>query len=59
VLDGTHTATERAIGWWIKERSRTMRGDTREASIHTVSRLIAWAGNQLGGPGADLALVIP
>jgi hypothetical protein len=26
-LDGTNNACERAIGWWIKERSRTMRGD--------------------------------
>ncbi len=26
-LDGTNNASERAIGWWIKERYRTMRGD--------------------------------
>jgi len=26
-LDGINNACERAIGWWIKERSRTMRGD--------------------------------
>ncbi len=26
-LDGTNNACERAIGWWIKERYRTMRGD--------------------------------
>ena len=25
-LDGTNNACERAIGWWIKERYRTMRG---------------------------------
>jgi len=28
-LDGTNNASERAIGWWIKERYRTMRGDIR------------------------------
>jgi hypothetical protein len=28
-LDGTNNACERAIGWWIKERYRTMRGDIR------------------------------
>ncbi len=58
-LDGTNNATERAIGWWVKERYRTMRGYKREASVRNVSRLIAWAGNHLAGPGADLALVIP
>lgn len=26
-LDGTNKACERAIGWWIKERYRSMRGD--------------------------------
>jgi hypothetical protein len=28
-LDGTNNACERAIGWWIKERYRSMRGDIR------------------------------
>lgn len=59
VLDGTNNATERAIGWWVKERYRTMRGYQRTASVQRVSRLIAWAGNQLAGPGADLGLVVP
>lgn len=59
VLDGTNNATERAIGWWVKERYRTMRGYKRPASVYHVSRLIAWAGNQLQAAGADLALVIP
>jgi len=59
VLDGTNNATERAIGWWVKERYRTMRGYKREASITNVSRLIAWAGNQLSGSGADLGVLIP
>ncbi|MGD0612301.1 MAG: hypothetical protein ABSB41_12375 [Anaerolineales bacterium] len=30
ILDGTNNATERAIGWWIKERYRTMRGYKRQ-----------------------------
>jgi hypothetical protein len=58
-LDGTNTATERAIGWWVKERSRTMRGDKRVQSIEHVRRMVAWTSNQLAGPGADVALVIP
>lgn len=58
-LDGTNHATERAIGWWVKERYRTMRGYKRPVSIHHVSRLIAWAGNQLAGSAADLAEVVP
>ncbi len=57
-LDGTNNATERAIGWWVKERYRTMRGYKRKQSVKNVSRLIAWAGNQLDGAGADLAQVI-
>ncbi len=36
-----------------------MRSHQRSTSVVTVSRLIAWAGNHLDGPGADLALVIP
>ena len=57
-LDGTNNATERAIGWWIKERYRTMRGYKRRQSVRNVSRLIAWAGNHLATPGADLTLVV-
>jgi hypothetical protein len=57
-LDGTNNATERVIGWWVKERYRTMRGYKRHQSVLNVSRLIAWAGNQLDTRGADLALVI-
>jgi len=56
-LDGTNNACERAIGWWIKERYRTMRGYKRVRSILNVSRLLVWAGNQLVG-GADLASLI-
>jgi len=57
-LDGTNNATERAIGWRVKERYRTMRGYKRPASVLNVSRLIAWAGNFLEAGGADLAAVI-
>lgn len=57
-LDGTNNATERAIGWRIKERYRSMRGYKRRASVLNVSRLIAWAGNLLDAGGADLAQVL-
>lgn len=57
-LDGTNNATERAIGWWVKERYRSMRGYKRETSVRNVSRLIAWAGNGLAGTGVDLAQVV-
>ena len=57
-LDGTNNATERAIGWRIKERYRSMRGYKRPASVLNVSRLIAWAGNLLDAGGADLTQVL-
>jgi hypothetical protein len=57
-LDGTNTACERAIGWWVKERSRSMRGDKRETSVLNVSRLIAAMGNALDGLGFPLAEVV-
>lgn len=47
ILDGTNNATERSIGWWIKERYRTMRTYKREQSVLNVSRLIAYAGSRL------------
>jgi len=47
ILDGTNNHCERAIGWWIKERYRSMRGYKREDSALGVSRLIALAGNNL------------
>jgi hypothetical protein len=58
LLDGTNNATGRAIGWWVKERYRSMRGYKRKASVLNVSRLVAWAGTGLGGGGVDLALVV-
>jgi hypothetical protein len=57
-LDGTNNATERSIGWRIKERYRTMRGYKRQASVLNVSRLIAWAGNLLDVGDADLAAIV-
>lgn len=57
-VDGTNTACERAIGWWIKERYRSMRGYKREQSVLNVSRLIAAMGNALDGPGFVLAAVV-
>jgi transposase-like protein len=57
-LDGTNNACERAIGWWVKERYRSMRGYKREQSALNVSRLIAAMGNALGGPGFALAEVV-
>jgi len=44
-LDGTNNATERVIGWWIKERYRTMRIYKRPQSVLNVSRLIAHLGS--------------
>jgi len=58
MIDGTNNGSERAIGWWIKERYRTMRGYKRTESAVNISRLLAWAGNHLNRGGADLALLI-
>ncbi len=55
-LDGTNNACERAIGWWIKERYRSMRGYKVPENAVGVSRLLAWCGNFLTAEdGADLA----
>jgi hypothetical protein len=54
----TEGGSERAIGWWIKERYRTMRGYKRRRSAVNVSRLLAWCGNHLDRGGADLALLV-
>ena len=56
ILDGTNNHCERAIGWWIKERYRSMRGYKQGRSVFGISRLIALAGNHLvrGLPLADL-----
>jgi transposase-like protein len=57
-IDGTNNGSERAIGWWVKERYRTMRGYKRVRSAVNVSRLLAWCGNHLDQGGADLSLLI-
>jgi len=57
-VDGTNNGSERAIGWWIKERYRPMRGYKRPLSAVNVSRLLAWCGNYLGRGGADLTALI-
>jgi transposase-like protein len=57
-LDGTNNGCERAIGWWIKERYRTMRGYKRVKSAVNVSRLLAWCGNHLNSGGADLSALL-
>ena len=57
-VDGTNNGCERAIGWWIKERYRTMRGYKRPKSAVNVSRLLAWCGNHLDRGGADLSILV-
>jgi hypothetical protein len=47
-LDGTNNTTERAIGWWIKERYRTMRTYKRLQSVLNVSNLITYLGAHSG-----------
>ena len=55
-LDGTNNACERAIGWWIKERYRSMRGYKVPENAVRVSRLLAFCGNFLNAAsGAILA----
>ena len=57
-LDGTNNACERAIGWRVKERYRSMRGYKQAASVRNVSRLIAYLSNSEGGPTGSLAGVV-
>ncbi len=47
-LDGTNNTSERLIGWWIKERYRTMRGYKRSKSIKHVVTLTARMGVRSG-----------
>ena len=44
-LDGTNNACERLIGWWIKERYRTMRGYKRTLSIRNVVAVTSLLGD--------------
>jgi transposase-like protein len=57
LIDGTNNHCERAIGWWIKERYRSMRGYKQEQSALAISRLIALAGNHLAD-GLPLAVLM-
>lgn len=57
-VDGTNNACERGIGWWIKERYRSMRGYKRLTSAVNVSRLLTFCGNFLGRGGLDLATLL-
>jgi len=58
-LDGTNNASERAIGCWIKERYRTMRGYKVPEHAVRVSRLLAWCGNFLTSEdGANLPALL-
>jgi len=57
-LDGTNNAGERAIGWWVKERYRSMGGYEWPASVRHSSRLIAAMDNAQDGRGFALAEVI-
>ncbi len=43
-MDGTNNSSERLIGWWIKERYRTMRGYKRRESIRNVVSLTSLLG---------------
>ena len=43
-MDGTNNGCERVIGWWIKERYRTMRGYKRTESILNVCTLTCLIG---------------
>ncbi len=54
ILDGTNNSTERTIGWWVKERYRTMRGYKREHSALNVSRLIDCLLRQSSCAGLEL-----
>jgi len=45
----TNNATERVIGWNIKERYRTMRGYKRDDSIRNVTMLTAWLREEPNG----------
>jgi transposase-like protein len=48
-FDGTNNSCERAIGWGVKERYRSMRGYKRQESVLNVSTLLGWLGEQPAG----------
>lgn len=55
-IDGTNNACERAIGWGVKERYRSMRGYKRPQSVLNVSTLLGWLGDQ--PVGYDLSQLV-
>ena len=57
-LDGTNNACERLIGWWIKERYRTMRGYKRTLSIRNVVAVTSLLGAAAGAIRYDLFVCI-
>jgi hypothetical protein len=48
-INATNNGSERAIGWTVKERYRTMRGYKRETSILNVTSLTGWLLEQPAG----------
>jgi transposase-like protein len=52
-INTTNNAAERAIGWAVKERYRTMRGYKRQRSILNVTTLTGWLLEQ--PPGYDMS----
>jgi hypothetical protein len=48
-IDGTNNSCERAIGWGVKERYRSMRGYKRQESVLNVSSLLGWLVGQPAG----------
>lgn len=58
VLDGTNNSCERAIGQYIKERYRVMRGYKRVENAVRISGLLCWAGNYVDKGGAELGWVV-
>lgn len=51
-IDGTNNGCERAIGWWIRERYRTMRGYKCPESA--VTSTVGWPGPVLTWDGVGL-----
>ena len=52
-INATNNGSERAIGWSVKDRYRTMRGYKRQRSILNVSTLMGWLLEQ--PPGYDMS----
>jgi len=55
-VDRTNNACERAIGWWVKERYRSMRGYKRKESILNVSSLLTYMADPLQGQSMQALL---